>query len=87
MANIQSAIKRARQSEKRHRRNRMVLSKARTATRKAMEGIAAGDKEQAAGAVKIAISEIDKAAQKGVIHKNAAARRKSRLMAKFNSLS
>jgi len=46
-----------------------------------------GDKEQAADALRAAISQIDKAAQKGVIHKNAAARRKSRLMAKFNAPS
>jgi len=87
LPNTQSAKKRVRQNERRRRRNRMVLSRTRTATRKANEKIAMGDKEQAADALRAAISQIDKAAQKGVIHKNAAARRKSRLMAKFNAPS
>ena len=87
MANIKSALKRMRQNEKRRMRNRMVRSRMRTFVRKADALIAEADKEAAEIAVKEAISEIDKAAQKGVIHRNNAARRKSRLMQRFNAAS
>ena len=75
MANTKSAIKRVRQNEKRQRRNRMVRSRMRTFVKKANTLIAAGSKEEAAEATQVAISELDKAAQKGVIHRNNAARR------------
>ena len=86
MANIQSAIKRMRQNEKRRLQNRMVRSRMRTFVKKADALIASGSKEEAADAVRVALSEIDKAAQKGIIHRNNAARRKSRLAKRFNSL-
>jgi small subunit ribosomal protein S20 len=86
LANIQSAIKRARQAEKRQARNRMVRSSSRTAVRKALALIAARNREEAAVAVQNAISEIDKAAQKGIIHANKAARSKSRLMQRYNAM-
>ena len=75
-----------RQNEKRRLQNRMVRSRMRTFVRKADALIASGTKEEAAVAVRVALSEIDKAAQKGIIHRNNAARRKSRLARRFNSL-
>ncbi len=86
MPNTKSAAKRARQAERRRLRNRIFRSSARTYIRKAERLIAAGDAEAAAEAVGKAISTLDRAAIKGIIHKNNAARRKSRLMAKFNKL-
>lgn len=80
MANIKSAIKRARQNEKRRARNRVYRSSARTYVKKARRLIEAGDLEQAEHEVALAISALDKAAQEGVVHKNNAARRKSRLV-------
>lgn len=67
-------------------RNRIFRSAARTHIRKAERLIAAGEAEAAAGAVGMAISTLDKAAAKGIIHPNNAARRKARLMKKFNTL-
>jgi len=79
LANIQSAIKRNRQNEKRRLRNRNVRGKARTQVKKAKEAIQTGDREAAIANVKEAVKSLDRAASKGVIHKNNAARRKSRL--------
>ena len=84
MANIKSQIKRNKQNEKKRIRNRVVRGRTRTFLAKAR--VALGT-ENAAEAVKTAISELDKAAQKGVIHKNNAARRKSRLMKQLSALS
>lgn len=67
-------------------RNRIFRSSARTYIRKAERLIAAGDADAAATAVGDAISTLDRAAIKGIIHKNNAARRKARLMKKFNAL-
>ncbi len=78
MANIKSQIKRDRQNEKRRLRNRAFRGSARAAVRSARATIDAGTPDKAA--VLEAISRLDKAAEKGVIHKNNAARRKSRLM-------
>ena len=78
MANIKSQIKRNRQNEKRRLRNRNFRGAARAAVRDARETIEKGQPDQAA--VLLAISRLDKAAEKGVIHKNNASRRKSRLM-------
>ncbi len=80
MANIKSQIKRNRQNEKRRLRNRVVRGTARAAVRDARAAILAGDSAASKEAVLAAISRLDKAAEKGVIHKNNAARRKSRLM-------
>ena len=85
MANIKSAIKQMRQNEKRRARNRQVRSRTRTAIKKANTLIVAGDREEAVDAVRQAVSELDKAAQKGVIHKNNAARHKARLMKKLQA--
>jgi small subunit ribosomal protein S20 len=78
LANIKSQIKRNRQNEKKRLRNRTFRGSARVAVRAARTTIDAGKPDQAA--VLEAISRLDKAAEKGVIHKNNAARRKSRLM-------
>jgi small subunit ribosomal protein S20 len=84
VANIKSQIKRNRQNEKRRLRNRAVRSELRT-REKAAVAAAGGDGE--AEALRQTIKRIDKAAAKGVIHKNTAARKKSRLVAKIRSLS
>ena len=86
MANIKSAIKRNKQNEKRRQRNRVYRGSARTFVRKAFSAIEAGDKETAETAALQAVKALDKAAQKGVIHKNNAARRKSRLMQRLAAL-
>ena len=80
MANIKSAIKRNRQNEKRRVQNRIYRGQARTAVKNARKQIADENLDEARTATLQAISELDKAAGKGVIHKNNAARRKSRLM-------
>ena len=79
MANIRSQIKRNRQNERRRQHNKAVRSEIRTRTKSAMGAIdaAAGDAEDS---VRAAVRRIDKAAAQGVIHKNQAANRKSRLM-------
>ena len=79
MANIKSQIKRNRQNEKRRIRNRVYRGRARTFVSKARVAISENS-EDAKAAVMKAVSELDRAASKGVIHKNNAARRKSRLM-------
>ena len=83
MANIKSQIKRNRQNEKRRLRNRAVRSELRT-REKAAIAAAGGDGE--AEALRQTIKRIDKAASKGVIHKNTAARKKSRLTARIKAL-
>lgn len=85
MANIKSQIKRNKQNEKRRLRNRMYRGSTRAAVRDARSAIEAGDNEEARSAVLDAISALDKAAAKGVLHKNNAARRKSRLMKRLAS--
>ena len=80
MANIKSQLKRNRQNDKRRLRNRAFRGSARAAVIKAQEAIGAGSSDATKAAVTAAISRLDKAAEKGVIHKNNAARRKSRLM-------
>ena len=79
MANIKSQIKRNRQTVKRQARNKAVRSELRTRSKRANAAIAE-DVESAEEAIRLAIKRIDKAAAKGVIHKNQAANRKSRLM-------
>ena len=84
MANLQSAKKRIRQNIKRHDRNRRYRSAARTYIRRSRELIAEGRLEEAEEAVRLAASTLDKAARKGVIHPNNAARRKSRIMSQLH---
>lgn len=86
MANIQSQIKRNRQNEKRRLRNRNVRGAARTADNSARKALEAGAPESKE-AIMTAISALDKAADKGVFHKNTVARRKSRLMKALAALT
>lgn len=87
MANIKSQIKRNRQNEKRRVRNRVFRGSARTFVAKAREALDSENPENAKAAVTQAISQLDHAAQKGVLHKNNAARRKSRLMKRLSALT
>jgi small subunit ribosomal protein S20 len=80
LANIKSQIKRNKQNEKRRVRNRVYAGGARTFIKKAHLAIEKGTPEEAAEATRQAISALDKAAEKGILHKNNVARRKSRLM-------
>lgn len=86
MANIKSQIKRNRQNEKRRVRNKAVRSEVRTRTKSAVDTAAAGAENQE-DALRLAMKRIDKAASHGVIHKNQAANRKSRLMRRVAALS
>lgn len=86
LANSKSALKRIRVAERRRARNQPYRSAAKTYVRKAREAIAGGDELNSAEAVKAAISMLDRVANKGIIHKNNAARRKSRLMTRYNEL-
>lgn len=81
MANTKSAQKRIRSNERKRMRNQMYRSRVKTMIRKAEELIFAGEPSEEA--VRLAASTLDKAAVKGIIHKNNAARRKSRLMKKL----
>jgi len=81
---IKSAQKQARVSEKRRLRNKSIRSRAKTNITKVEKLIFSGELELAREAVVAAISSLDKAAEKGIIHPNNAARRKSRLMKKLN---
>ena len=79
MANIKSQIKRNRQNERRRLRNKSVRSEIRTRSKSAVVAAEAGA-EDSEEALRVAVARIDRAAAKGVIHKNQAANRKSRLM-------
>jgi len=86
LANIKSAIKRNKQNEKRRLRNRVYRGRARTFVRNARLHIEEESMEDARQATLKAISALDKAAEKGTIHKNNASRRKSRLMKQLAAL-
>ena len=86
MAIIKSQIKRNRQNEKRRLRNRIYRGSTRTYIKQARAAIEEGEFKTAQEATHAAIIALDRAASKGVIHKNNAARRKSRLMKQLNSL-
>jgi small subunit ribosomal protein S20 len=79
VANIKSQIKRNRQNERRRLKNKSVRSEMRTRTKTAMSAIEAGT-DESVEAIRVAVKRIDRAAAQGVIHKNQAANRKSRLM-------
>ena len=87
MANIKSQIKRNKQNEKRRLRNKSVKSSLKTAIRKFHEAAASGDADTATALMRDASRKLDKAASKGVIHKNQAANRKSAISQKLNSLA
>lgn len=87
MANIKSAQKRARQNEARRAHNTALRSRGRTAIKKVLKAIEAGDKEAAAARFREAVPEIDRLAGKGLIAKNRAAHYKSRLNARLRAMS
>jgi small subunit ribosomal protein S20 len=86
MPNIKSAIKRVKTSEARNAQNTTAKSAMRTAVKKVEAAISTNDGAAAKEVFASAASKLDKAAAKGLIHKNAAARKKSRLAKKANSL-
>ncbi len=86
MANIKSQIKRNKQNEKAHERNKAVKSGLKTAIRKFREAAESGNKDEAVALGAEANRQLDKAASKGVIHKNQAANRKSSISKKAASL-
>lgn len=86
MANIKQQVKRIRQDRQRRLRNMDVKSRMRTYIKRAMAALAAKDKETASTIVPDAIAAIDRAVAKGVIHRNAAARKKSSLATRINAL-
>ena len=85
MANIKSQIKRNGTNKKAQERNKAVKSELKTAIRATREAVVAGDKDKATAALSTAAKKIDKAASKGVIHKNQAANRKSAMAKKVSS--
>lgn len=87
MANIASARKRARQAEKHRRHNAALRSELRSAIRDVRKAIAAGDKKTARTVLQRASGVIDSIADKRIIHKNAAARHKSRLAARIKAMA
>ena len=86
MANIKSQIKRNKQNEKAHERNKAVKTGLKSAVRKFREAAESGDAAKAQALAKDAAKKLDKAASKGVIHKNQAANRKSSIAKKAASL-
>ncbi|HSB09253.1 MAG TPA: 30S ribosomal protein S20 [Blastocatellia bacterium] len=87
MANHKSAEKRARQSERRNEANRRNRSRLRTEIKKLRAAVEAGEQEQAQSLLAATVSLIDKSIQKGIIHRNAAARYKSRLTTSVNGMA
>ena len=86
MANIKSQIKRNRQNEQRRLRNKTARSELKTRVKRAAEGLETGA-DDAGDRVRAAQKRLGKAAEKGVVHKNQAARRKSRLMKRANKVA
>jgi small subunit ribosomal protein S20 len=87
MANTKSALKRIRQSEKRRVRNIAVRTGVRTAVKTTRTALTGGTAEEARTSLARAIQLLDKAVTKGVVHRNAAARKKSRLTRQLNALA
>jgi small subunit ribosomal protein S20 len=87
MANTASARKRARQSEQQRQHNASLRSELRTAVKNVRKAIEAGDKPAAQGVFRSAASTIDSIADKNIIHKNKAARHKSRLSAAIKGMA
>jgi small subunit ribosomal protein S20 len=83
MANIKSQIKRNRQNEARHERNKAVRSELKTRVKKTVAAVEAGEQETAEELYRVAQKRIDMAASRGIVSKKTAARRKSRLAKKL----
>ena len=86
MANIKSQIKRNKQNDRAHERNKSVKSNLKTAIRRFREAVDAGDNDQARSLAAVASKKLDKAASAGVIHKNQAANKKSAIARRSASL-
>ena len=86
MANITSAKKRARQAVVRREHNMMLTSRMRTAVKKVLKAIQSGDKAVAEQAYRTAVPVVDSSVNKGLIHRNKAARHKSRLNARIRAM-
>lgn len=86
MPNIKSSVRSVKTDAERRAKNFAVRSTVKTATRKTLEAINGKQADEAKTLLTTAVSTIDKAAKKGIIHKNAAARKKSRLMKKLNAM-
>jgi small subunit ribosomal protein S20 len=86
VANIKSQIKRIRQNDKAHQRNKAVKSALKTHIRKFREAAETGNVEEATSALRVATRQLDKAVSKGVIHKNQAANRKSAIAQRLAEL-
>ena len=86
LANIQSAKKRARQAIKRRAHNMALRSRVRTAIKRVLKAVAAGDKEAAKATFAAVVPEIDRMANKGILHKNRAAHYKSQLSNKLRTM-
>ena len=84
---IKSGLKRVEVAERNRQRNISIKSAVKTATKKTVEAIVSKNEDVVKTALPAALSQIDKAVSKGIIHKNTAARKKSRLMKKLNKLS
>ena len=87
MPNIKSAKKRVLIAKVNNERNKMAKSALKTTLKKFEAAVAEGNKEQADSAYQAAVQSIDKAAGKGILHKNAAARKKSQITLKMNKLA
>jgi small subunit ribosomal protein S20 len=87
VANIRSAVKRIRQNERRRVRNAAARSTVRTAVKGTRAVLDSGAKDEARTTLARTIQVLDKAVTKGILHKNAAARKKSRLMRQVNALA
>ena len=86
MPNIKSAKKRMRSNVKKAQVNTLIISSMRTAVKKFEKAVKSGNKEEASSCLNIAIQRVDKAMSSGKIHKNKAARLKSRLMKMINTM-
>jgi len=87
LANIKSQIKRIKVAERQRIRNKSVKSEIKTFIGKFNAAVDAGDREAAGAALKLAQKKLDKAAEKGIIHKNNAANKKESLMKKLNTMA
>ena len=85
MANIKSQIKRNRQNEKRRTRNKAIRSEVNSRVKSTLKSAESGQSDEEA--LRIAIKKIDKAARRNILHKNTAARKKSRLTKRYNELT
>ena len=87
MPNIKSAKKRVLVNQQKALRNKMLKSKLKTEIKKFNDAVASGNKEEASAAYRLAVKKVDQAVSHGILHKNTAARKKSALTVKFNTIA